>query len=87
MTNDIELKVNDRVKTPYGIGLIQGQMNGSIMVRIPIDESNKHLIGNPNVIGRYTSKSRSALWCFYPDTVEVIDDSPKKRRKKRRKKG
>ena len=83
----MNINVNDKVRTPFGIGYAQGYMRNSIrevvLVRILIDESNKSHIRDSNVIGNYNENSHSALWCFYPNTVEVIHEKERKIRNKK----
>jgi len=82
---------NDHVRTPYGDGFVQGWMvtpsgNHVLAVRIKVDNYNVQFLRQPNAIGNYKEgsdtekRSHSAIWCFYPKSLEVIDASkPRKR--------
>ena len=67
------MNVNDRVKTPVGVGRVQGQDNitGHIIVRVPWVEGM-------DLADRYGSKGKppvlSGLFGFLPNRVVLIDD-------------
>ena len=83
---------NGVVRTPFGVGIIQGWMKTSkgdhvLAVRVPVDDNNVKYLRASNVIGKYKEgsdtekRSSSAIWCFYPKSLEAVNEQPRKSRK------
>ena len=78
-------KVNDTLSTPFGVGTCQGWMTTDntregklvVSVRIKIDDNNRQFLNSPNIVGKYNENSINAIWCFLPESVEIVETKGK----------
>lgn len=69
----MNLKINDEVTTPIGVGLVQGQdALGNIIVRLPINDITRPHLGRAFGTNHATL---SGLWTFRIEEVTEMDQS------------